>query len=64
MRVFTVGVGTPEGDLDPVLALYAESGVCIDLDRDGACQEDRELFYDGSVVPFPEGARRLELRFP
>jgi len=45
-------------------ALYRESGLCIDLDSDGECQEDRELFYDGDAVTFRGGTYTLELRYP
>lgn len=45
-------------------ALYREGGLCIDLDRDGKCTEERELFLDGDVVPFPGAAERLGLRYP
>ncbi len=45
-------------------ALYRESGLCIDLDGDGECNEDRELFYDGDAVGFPGRSVRLALRYP
>ena len=45
-------------------ALYRESGLCIDLDGDGECQEDREVFRDGDVVPFPGAPQTLRLRYP
>jgi hypothetical protein len=45
-------------------ALYRESGLCIDLDRDGKCVEEQELFLDGDVVPFPGSPQRLSLRYP
>jgi hypothetical protein len=45
-------------------ALYRDAGLCIDLDRDEECDEDREVFYDGDSVPFPEGAPRLLLTYP
>ena len=31
--------------------LLRESGLCIDLDGDDECQEARELFHDGDVIP-------------
>jgi len=43
-------------------ALFRDAGVCIDLSRDGACDEGRELFFDGDVVPF--GSRNVRLRLP
>lgn len=45
-------------------ALYRESGLCIDLDGDGECQDERELFYDGSVLPFPGAPVTLRLDYP
>ncbi|MDP2957381.1 MAG: serine/threonine-protein kinase [Longimicrobiales bacterium] len=45
-------------------ALYRESGLCIDLDGDGKCQEDREVFRDGDVVPFPGAPQTLRSRYP
>jgi hypothetical protein len=44
--------------------LYKDAGLCIDLDRDDTCQDERELFRDGEVVPFPEGSVRLSLLYP
>jgi hypothetical protein len=40
--------------------LYRESGVCIDLDKDGECQEERELFRDGDG--FSQGGARVTVR--
>jgi len=45
-------------------ALYREGGLCIDLDQDGECHEQREIFLDGDVVPSAEAPVRLELRYP
>jgi hypothetical protein len=45
-------------------ALYRESGLCIDLDRDGECQEQSELFFDGEAVGFPGATVRLALSYP
>jgi hypothetical protein len=44
--------------------LYRDSGICIDLNRDGDCSEERELFRDGATVPFPGGTFRLVLSYP
>jgi len=45
-------------------ALYRDAGLCVDVSRDGACQEDRELFLDGDVLPFPTSRVRLRLLHP
>jgi hypothetical protein len=45
-------------------ALYRASGLCIDLDGDGVCQEEQELFYDGDTLRTRGGTVRLELRYP
>jgi hypothetical protein len=44
--------------------LYRDAGVCIDLNADGECAEDSELFHDGDVVPFPGEPVRLTLAYP
>jgi len=45
-------------------ALYRDAGLCIDLDPDGVCVEEEELFHDGDLVPFPDGPARLQLAYP
>lgn len=45
-------------------ALYRDAGVCIDLDRDGECFEDAELFHDGDNVVTPAGSATLVLDYP
>ena len=44
--------------------LYRDDGLCIDLDQNGECHEEREIFFDGEVVTSPEAPVRLELRYP
>lgn len=50
-----------QGDHD---ALYRDAGICIDLDADGRCDEERELFRDGDFVRSPTGRFRLRLDYP
>jgi len=45
-------------------ALFRDAGVCIDLSRNGECEEESELFHDGDMVPFPGAPVRLELNYP
>jgi serine/threonine protein kinase len=45
-------------------ALYRESGVCIDLSRNGECEEPEELFHDGDVIATPSGDIRIRLAYP
>jgi hypothetical protein len=44
--------------------LFRDAGVCIDLSRDGSCDEKSELFFDGDVVPIGARILRLRLRYP
>lgn len=45
-------------------ALYRDAGICIDLDADGRCAEESELFHDGDLVRTPTGRFRLVLDYP
>lgn len=42
---------------------YREEGVCIDLDGNGECFEDAELFHHGDQVVAPEGTATLVLDY-
>lgn len=44
--------------------LLRDAGVCIDLDRNGECFEDAELFHDGDDVVTPAGSAALVLDYP
>ena len=44
--------------------MYEDAGVCIDLNEDGRCDENAELFRHGDVVSTPSGRYRLELDYP
>jgi len=45
-------------------ALLKDDGVCIDLSRDGECQEDDELYFHGDVIRLTGGDVRLVLDYP
>jgi hypothetical protein len=45
-------------------ARYRDAGICIDMDRDGECFEDAELFHDGDRVVTPAGSATLVLDYP
>ncbi|MFZ3072721.1 MAG: hypothetical protein WA162_05720 [Thermodesulfobacteriota bacterium] len=44
--------------------LFRESGICIDLNDDGKCQEENERFRDGEIIEADSIRYRLSLDYP
>lgn len=44
--------------------LFKESGVCVDLDKDGKCSHERELFKDGAILSHKSGKYTFRLDYP